>query len=67
MRPEQFEFVDATRGAFARLRWQRHEVTLTTWPDSFLAMWRADVLGPQARAEAERLARRLDQEGTHDS
>lgn len=66
MRPEQFEFVDGTRGAFARLRWQRHEVTLTTWPDSFLSMWRADVLGPLARAEAELLARRREQEAAHD-
>lgn len=53
MRPEQFEFVGAYRGPCAMLRWQRYDVVLAEWPESLLAMLRADVLGPQARAEAE--------------
>jgi hypothetical protein len=59
---EQFEFLDGARGPCARLAWNGHTVTLTEWPGSLLAMLRAGVLGPHAKAEAEFLAE-LEQAG----
>lgn len=53
LRTERFEFVDAHRGVMARLAWGRYEVLCTEWPGTLLAMLRADVLGPDAREEAE--------------
>ncbi len=54
MRPERFEFVGAYRGPCARLRWNSHEVVCAA-SGTLLAMLRADVLGPNAKAEAKRL------------
>lgn len=60
MRPERFEFVDAHRGPMARLAWGAMEVVCTEWPQSLLAMLRANVLGPDARGEAESIRAALE-------
>ena len=55
MRVEQFEFATDYRGPMARLTWKRHEVHVVSWPTSLFEMLEADVLGPQAKAEAASL------------
>lgn len=51
-----FEFISDYRGAFASLQHaDGHRVILIDWPESFLSMLRAGVLGPEARKEAKAL------------
>lgn len=48
----RWEFASTYRGFGAVMVWEKHNLRLASWPDSFREMYEGRWLGPDADAEA---------------